>query len=66
MGPGGGHGGGGAGGWKYLAYGAVSGATARTIVAPLERFKILLEEWNVCVIRTQQPNTPFGTDSTLF
>lgn len=43
MGPGGGHGGGGAGGWKYLAYGAVSGATARTIVAPLERFKILLE-----------------------
>ncbi len=29
--------------WKYSLYGALSGATARTAVAPFERLKILLE-----------------------
>jgi hypothetical protein len=29
--------------WKHSVYGAISGATARTCVAPFERLKILLE-----------------------
>lgn len=27
--------------WRYLIYGAVSGAVSRTVTAPLERLKIL-------------------------
>jgi hypothetical protein len=29
--------------WRHSVYGAISGATARTCVAPFERLKILLE-----------------------
>lgn len=29
--------------WRHSVYGALSGATARTCVAPFERLKILLE-----------------------